>query len=191
MFQQLRIAIILLGSMTLLTGVVYPILVTVVAQIVFPHQANGSILTTESQGLGSELIGQPFSRPEYFWGRLSATAPMPYNAASSSGSNYGPLHPDLAKNAHGRIDALRLYDAEINHIPVDLVTSSASGLDPQISPAAAEVQIRRVALARKMSEDDVRRIVSQHTVGRQFGVLGEPGVNVLAINLTLDQASRK
>jgi len=190
MLQQLRISILLLGSLTLLTGVVYPIVITVIAQTVFPRQANGSLLTVDSQTLGSELIGQSFTQPQYFWGRLSATGPFPDNAAASSGSNYGPLHPDLVKNAQSRIDSLKQHDAELTTIPVDLVTASASGLDPQISPAAADVQVRRVAAARKMSEDDVRMLVQRHTTGRQFGLLGEPGVNVLPLNLALDAAAR-
>lgn len=190
MINQLRISIILLGSMTLLTGVVYPLVVMAIAQIVFPYQANGSILTVDSKAVGSELIGQSFTRPEYFWGRLSATAPFPCNAAASTGSNYGPLHPDLTKNAQARIDSLKQHDAELTTIPVDLVTASASGLDPQISPAAADAQVRRVAVSRKMSEDAVRLLVRRHTTGRQFGLLGEPGVNVLPLNLALDHAGR-
>ena len=191
MTKQLRISVILLFCMTLLTGGVYPVVVTVIAQTVFPHQANGSILVIDSKPVGSELIGQPFTRPEYFWGRLSATAGFPYNAAASSGSNYGPMHPDLLKNAAARIASLKQHDPALMTIPVDLVTSSASGLDPQISPAAAEVQVRRVAAARKISEDEVRTLVRVHTTGRQFGLLGEPGVNVLQLNLALDQVGRK
>lgn len=191
MMTQIRISIILLGSMTLLTGVIYPVVVTLIAQTVFPHQANGSILVVDSKPVGSELIGQPFTRREYFWGRLSATTPFPYNAAASTGSNYGPMHPDLVKNAEGRIASLKQHDTRVTTIPVDLVTASASGLDSQISPAAAEVQVRRVALARKMSEDEVRVLVRQHTANRQFGLLGEPGVNVLQLNLALDQRGQK
>lgn len=191
MLQQLRISIILLALMTVLTGGVYPAIVTIIAQTVFPDQANGSLIVANSQVVGSDLIGQPFSRPEYFWGRLSATTPMPYNAASSSGSNLGPLHPDLVKNAQGRLDELREADPDVKHVPVDLVTSSASGIDPHISPAAAEIQVHRVAKARQMSEDDVRTLVLRHTAGRQFGILGEPVVKVLPLNLDLDQAQRK
>ncbi len=190
MINQLRISIVLLGSMTLLTGIIYPVVVTAISQIVFPYQANGSVLMVDSKAVGSELIGQSFSRPDYFWGRLSATAPFPCNAAASTGSNYGPLHPDLTKNAQARIDSLKQYDAELTTVPVDLVTASASGLDPQISLAAADVQVRRVAAARKMSEDDVRALVRRHTIGRQLGLLGEPGVNVLPLNLALDHAGR-
>jgi len=191
MMTQLRISIILLGSMTLITGVIYPLVVTVVAQIAFPHQANGSMITVGSKAVGSELIGQPFTRPEYFWGRLSATAPFPYNAAASSGSNSGPRHPDLAKNAEARIASLKQHDADLITIPVDLVTASASGLDPQISPAAAEVQVRRVAATRRIPEDAVRKLVRQHTADRQFGLLGERGVNVLQLNLALDKSGQK
>ena len=191
MMTDLRISIILLGTMTLLTGFIYPVVVTIIVQNFFPHQANGRILTVNSKAVGSELIGQQFSRPEYFWGRLSATAPFPYNAAASGGSNFGPLNPDLVKNAQDRIDLLKKHDAELTKIPVDLVTASASGLDSQISLAAAEVQIRRVAAARKISEDKVRALVRQHTIGRQFGLLGEPGVNVLQLNLALDQSGKK
>ena len=190
MMTDLRISIILLGTMTLLTGFIYPVVVTVIVQNFFPHQANGRILTVNSKAVGSELIGQQFSRPEYFWGRLSATAPFPYNAAASGGSNFGPLNPDLVKNAQERIDLLKKHDAELTKIPVDLVTASASGLDSQISLAAAEVQIRRVAAARKISEDKVRTLVRQHTIARQFGLLGESGVNVLQINLALDQSGK-
>lgn len=191
MIKQLRISIMVLAIMTLLTGIVYPALVTTVSQIAFPYKANGCILHGETQSVGSELIGQAFTRPEYFWGRLSSTSPNPYNATSSTGSNYGPLHPDLAKNAEVRIAALKKYDPEITTIPVDLVTASASGLDPHISPAAANVQIRRVALARGKSENEIRDLVRHHKIGRQLGLLGEPCVNVLKLNLALDIAARK
>lgn len=186
MWQQLRTSVVLLAVMTLLTGVVYPLTVTLIAQAVFPRAANGSLIDRDGKPVGSDLIGQPFSKPEYFWGRLSATAPVPYNAAASSGSNFGPMHPDLQKNAKERIDALRRYDPSIESVPVDLVTASASGLDPHISPEAAAVQVKRVASARNMTVEDVRRLVEQHTEGRQFGVLGEPRVNILRLNLALD-----
>ena len=189
MWQLLRTSVIVLGLMTLLTGVVYPLTVTLIAQIVFPRAANGSLTERNGKPVGSDLIGQPFSKPEYFWGRLSATTPVPYNAAASSGSNFGPMHPDLQKNAKDRIAALRQYDPSIESVPVDLVTASASGLDPHISPAAAAVQVRRVAVARKMTVEDVQRLVALHTEARQFGVLGEPRVNVLALNLALDARS--
>jgi K+-transporting ATPase ATPase C chain len=190
MWQQLRSAVVVLAASTLLTGVVYPLAVTLLAQVLLPGPANGSLVVRDDKPVGSELIGQPFSKPEYFWGRLSATAPVPYNAAASSGSNFGPRHPDLAKNAQDRIDALRKYDPAIVAVPVDLVTASGSGLDPHISPAATEVQVRRVAAARKLTEEQVRALVQAHTEPRQLGLLGEPRVNVLALNLALDAMSR-
>ncbi len=186
MWNYLRTAAVVLGGMTVLTGVVYPLAVTLLAQAVFPGPANGSLVVRDGKTAGSDLIGQPFSKPEYFWGRLSATSPVPYNAAASSGSNFGPRHPDLAKNAKDRTDALKAADPSIDAVPVDLVTTSGSGLDPQISPAAAEVQVRRVAAARKLTEEQVRELVRAHTDDRQFGVLGESRVNVLALNLALD-----
>jgi K+-transporting ATPase ATPase C chain len=189
-WNHLRASLVVLGLMTLLTGVVYPLALTVLAQTLFPGPANGSIVARNGQPVGSDLIGQPFSKPEYFWGRLSATSPLPYNAAASSGSNFGPRHPDLAKNAQGRIDELRKYDPTVGVVPVDLVTASGSGLDPHISPAAAAVQMKRVAAARKMTVEEVQRLVALHTEGRQFGVLGEPRVNVLRLNLALDSHSR-
>lgn len=191
MWQSFRTSFVVLGLMTLLTGVAYPLTVTLIAQTAFPRAANGSIREQFGKAVGSDLIGQPFSKPEYFWGRLSATAPVPYNAAASSGSNFGPLHPDLAKHAKDRIDALRRHDASIESVPVDLVTASASGLDPHISPAAAAVQVKRVAAARNMTVEAVQRLVALHTDGRQFGVLGEPRVHVLALNLALDARSPK
>jgi K+-transporting ATPase ATPase C chain len=191
MWQQFRTSVIVLGVMTLFTGVLYPMVVTLIAQTAFRQPANGSLLERDKQVVGSELIGQPFSKPEYFWGRLSATSPVPYNAASSSGSNLGPSHPDIAKNAKERIDSLRRYDPSLESIPVDLVTASASGLDPHISPAAADVQVKRVAVSRKMTVDEVKRLVALHTEGRQFGILGEPRVNVLALNLALEARSKK
>jgi len=189
--QYLRTSVVVLVGMTLLTGVVYPLAVTLLGQTLFPRPANGSLVVRDGQPVGSDLIGQPFSKPEYFWGRLSATAPVAYNAAASSGSNFGPRHPDLVKNAKERLDALRSADPAVEAVPVDLVTASGSGLDPHVSPAAAEVQVRRVAAARKMPADDVRRLVALHTEGRQFGVLGEPRVNVLALNLALDGLARQ
>lgn len=191
MWNHLRTSLIVLGVMTLLTGVVYPLAVTLLAQTLLPGPANGSVIARNGQPSGSALIGHPFSKPEYFWGRLSATSPVPYNAAASSGSNFGPRHPDLAKNAQGRIDDLRKYDPTVGSVPVDLVTASGSGLDPHISLAAAEVQVRRVAAARKLTEDEVRALVQAHTEPRQFGVLGEPRVNVLKLNLALDAVSAR
>ena len=192
--KQLRPAILSLAILTIITGVVYPLLVTGIAQAVFPYQANGSIIQgRDGQPLGSALIGQPFDDPKYFWGRLSATGPVPYTAfnadtlTGSSGSNYGPLSPALKDAAQARIDALRAADpGNTLPIPVDLVTASGSGLDPQISPAAAAYQAARVARARGLSVDQVSALVALHTEGRQLGLLGEPRVNVLELNLALD-----
>jgi len=191
MIRQFRTAVLILIAMTVLTGGLYPLAITAVAQVVFPWQANGSLIRRGDQILGSRLIGQPFSRPEYFWGRLSATGPVPYNAAASSGSNFGPLHPELKKVAETRIAALKAEGAPAEYIPVDLVTNSASGLDPHISPAAAEFQVPRIARSRIISEEMVRDLVRRHTEERLFGVLGEPRVNVLELNLALDQLHRK
>ena len=193
MLKQMRPAIVSLLLFTLITGVVYPLVVTGIAQVVFPHQANGSLIVIDGKAYGSELIGQQFDDPKYFWGRLSATGDFPYNAfnaetlTGSSGSNYGPLNPALFKAAQARVDALKAADpANTAPIPVDLVTASGSGLDPQISVAAAYYQVHRVAQARGLTEDAVRALVDQHTQGRQFGFLGEARVNVLELNLALD-----
>jgi K+-transporting ATPase ATPase C chain len=170
-----------------MTGVLYPLVVTGLAQVLFPHRANGSLILRNGQAVGSELVGQSFSAAKYFWSRPSATSPVPYNAANSSGSNLGPLNPALAENVKKRIAALQAADPTSGRaVPVDLVTSSGSGLDPDISPAAAEYQVPRVAQARHMDEAVVRRLVVEHTRGRQLGVLGEPRVNVLQLNLALD-----
>ncbi|WP_340120822.1 potassium-transporting ATPase subunit KdpC [Methylobacter svalbardensis] len=188
MTKQIKPAILMLLFFTVLTGIAYPLAVTFSAQIVFPSQANGSLLGGKEQPLGSELIGQAFTRPEYFWGRPSATSPAAYNGGASGGSNQGPTNPALIDAVQMRIKALR--DADPSHseaLPVDLVTASASGLDPHISPAAAAYQISRVALARQMSPDSVRELVDRYTETRQWGVLGEPRVNVLKLNLALDQ----
>ncbi len=175
----------------LLMGVVYPCVITVTAQSIFPFQSNGSLIVRNEKVTGSHLIGQPFTNPKYFWSRLSATSPV-YNGASSSGSNYGPLNPDLQKAIQARIDTLRMVDpGNTQPIPVDLVTASASGLDPHISVAAADYQIKRVAHARGFSEETVRKLVVQHAQPRRlFGLLGEPVVNVLELNLALDDLSR-
>jgi K+-transporting ATPase ATPase C chain len=172
---------------TLLTGIIYPLAVTGVAQVIFPRQANGSIILKNNKQVGSELIGQQFDDPKYFWGRLSATTPYPYNGGSSTGSNLGPNNPDLMKALQARMDALRAAEP-INtaKIPVDLVTASGSGLDPHISPAAAEYQIHRVAKARGLEDARIRNIVAKNTRGRWLGMIGEPVVNVLELNLVLD-----
>jgi K+-transporting ATPase KdpC subunit len=185
--RQLRIAVIVLVIFTVLTGVIYPLLVTGIAQLAFHRQANGSIISDNGQVAGSELIGQPFSDPRYFWGRLSATTPFPYNASSSSGSNYGPLNPALLDEVQARVEALKTVDPDnAQPIPVDLVTSSASGLDPHISVAAALYQVPRVARNRGLSQDTVNSLVSRYTEGRFLGIIGEPRVNVLQLNLALD-----
>jgi len=187
MIRELRIATLIFLLLTVVTGVAYPALVTVVAQLAFPDQAGGSLVRVDGKLVGSRLIGQPFSSPKYFWGRPSATGPMPDNGAVSSGSNLGPLNPALTTAVHGRIDALRAADAgNTNPVPVDLVTASGSGLDPQISIAAAEFQVPRVARARGLREENVRQLVRDATQDRTFGVLGEPRVNVLELNLALD-----
>ncbi len=187
MLAHVRAAIVSLALFTLVTGVVYPVLVTVVAQLVFPHQANGSLIVKDGKAVGSALVGQPFDDPKYFWSRPSATSPFGYNAGSSAGSNLSPTNADLIKTVQCRVDALRAADpGNTAPVPVDLVTASGSGLDPHISPAAALYQVERVAKARKMRPADVRTLVERHTEGRQLGVLGEPRVNVLALNLALD-----
>jgi len=187
MRAQVRPALMALLTLTILTGVLYPLAVTGVAQIVFPHQANGSLIVRDGKTLGSSLIGQPFDAPQYFWSRPSATSPFPYNAAASSGSNLGPTNQALIKAVQARIDALKKADPDNTlPTPVDLVTASGSGLDPHISPAAAEYQVRRVARSRGVDEAMVRRLVADHTERRQWGILGEPRVNVLLLNLALD-----
>jgi K+-transporting ATPase ATPase C chain len=174
--------------LTVVTGVVYPLLVTGFAQAVFPAQANGSVLRAGDRLQGSALIGQPFDEPRYFWGRLSGTGPVGFNAGASSGTNYGPANKALRDAAEARKAALREADpGNRQKIPVDLVTASGSGLDPHISPAAAEYQVGRVARARSVSEDRVRSLVKAHTTGRTFGILGEPVVAVLPLNLALDR----
>lgn len=187
MREHLRPTLTLLAAFTVLTGLIYPLVITGVAQVAFPHQANGSVVVREGQAAGSELIGQQFEDPKYFWGRPSATA-VPYDAAAGAGSNKGPLNPDLKQAVQERIAALRRADPGSRQpVPVDLVTASASGLDPHISPAAAEYQVGRVARRRGLPEESVRRMVTQHTEPRQWGFLGEPRVNVLLLNLSLDR----
>lgn len=193
MLKELRPAVVSLVLLTLLTGVVYPLAVTAVAQVLFPFQANGSVRLENGKPVGSELIGQQFNEPRYFWSRLSATGPVPYTAfngetlTGSSGSNYGPLNPALVEAAKGRINALHAADPkQSSPVPVDLITASGSGLDPHISPAAAEYQAARVALSRGVSVESIRELIRKHTEGRQLGVLGEPRVCVLPLNRALD-----
>ena len=187
MCAHLRPALMILLLMTLLTGVAYPLVVTGIAQALFPAQANGSLVIEDGKRVGSRLIGQPFDDPKYFWSRPSATSPFADNAGSSSGSNLSPTNPDLVKAVQGRVDALRAADSGNDApVPVDLVTASGSGLDPHISPAAALYQVSRVAKARKLDPEAVRQVVERHTEGRFLGFLGEPRVNVLTLNLALD-----
>jgi K+-transporting ATPase ATPase C chain len=184
-----RPLIVIFAVLTAITGLVYPAVMTAIGQTVFAKQANGSMLEKDGKVVGSALMGQQFDAPQYFWGRLSATSPMPYNPLNSGGSNTGPTNPALADEVKGRIAALKAAGTDVGKpVPVDLVTSSGSGLDPEITPAAAQYQVARVAQARKMSENDVAALVDKYTTGRQFGVLGEPRVNVLELNLALDQA---
>ena len=188
--KHLVTSILALLLLTVITGIAYPLLVTGIAQVAFPGKSNGSLLKREGRTVGSELIGQPFSEAKYFWSRLSATSPFPYNAGSSSGSNTGPTNPALLDEVNGRIADLKKADS-VNVLPVDLVTSSGSGLDPHITVAAAMYQVPRVARARGLSEDRVRALVEGSTAGRDFGILGEPRVNVLTLNLALDESSTK
>jgi K+-transporting ATPase ATPase C chain len=187
MLQHIRASLVALLLLTAITGVLYPLAVTAFAVAAFPAQARGSLIERDGRVVGSALLGQPFEDAKYFWGRPSATTPTACNAASSSGSNLGPLNPALIEAVKSRVAALRAADpGDAPPPPVDLVTASASGLDPHISPAAAQWQVRRVARARGVSEERVRALVAAHTQGRQFGVLGEPRVAVLPLNIALD-----
>lgn len=188
----IRPAIVSLFVFTVITGVIYPLGVTGIAQLLFPSQANGSIIKKDGRVIGSALIGQPFDDPSYFWGRLSATAPFPYNAAASSGSNLSQSNPALLANAKGRITFLKAADPQAPaSVPADLVTASGSGLDPHISPAAAVYQVQRVARLRGMDETTLRALVAANTEARLFGIMGEPVVNVLKLNLALDELGQK
>ena len=192
MVSQIRAALVVFAALTLVTGVAYPLLVTGISQAAFPHQANGSLVVRDGKTVGSELIGQSFDDPKYFWGRLSATSDsngkaLPYNGGSSVASNLGPTNPALIDEVKGRVDALKSADPDNRSpIPVDLVTSSGSGLDPHITPAAALYQVHRVAKTRRLDDARVRALVQEHTEERQLGILGEPRVNVLELNLALD-----
>jgi len=187
MLRELRPTLVIFALLTVITGVVYPGFVTLIGQVVFPAQSGGSLIERNGHAIGSVLLGQSFTSPKYFWSRPSATAPQPYNGAASSGSNQGPTNPALETAVRERITALRAADPNNTQpVPIDLVTASGSGLDPHISPAAARYQAGRVARARKLDEVQVRALIDQATEGRTFGILGEPRVNVLELNLALD-----
>lgn len=192
MFKEyIKPAIFSFLFLTIITGVIYPIFITVIAQVLLPNQANGSLIHRDGKVVGSALVGQAFDDPKYFWGRISATSPQ-YNASSSSGSNIGPSNPALIDEINSRIKALKTVDPNnANPIPVDLVTSSASGLDPHISFAAAFYQLRRVARLRNLSDDEVLLLVKKNAKGRFLGLIGEPVVNVLTLNLDLDNYAKK
>lgn len=189
MFNQLLPALRMLVILSVVTGIVYPLVVTGIAQVAFPHTANGSLIAAADKTAGSELIGQPFDDPKYFWSRPSATSPQPYNGMASAGSNQGARNPALADAVKDRIKSLRDADpGNSSAVPIDLVTASGSGLDPDISLAAADYQVARVAKARGLPADQVRAVVALHLQRRTLGILGEPRVNVLKLNLALDQA---
>ena len=184
---ELRTALLVLIALTGITGVAYPLVVTGLGQLLLRSQANGSLIERDGKAVGSELIGQPFAGPTYFWSRPSATGPFPYNAGASSGSNLGPINPALLDRVKSDVERIRKAHPGKGTVPVDLVTASASGLDPHISPASAFYQVERVAASRSLDPVAVRRLVEEHVEGRTFGLLGEPRVNVLALNLELDR----
>lgn len=187
--KNLRISIIALAIFTILTGLIYPLVVTGIAQLVFSRKANGSLIEKDGKAIGSELIGQPFTDPKYFWSRLSATGPFPYNAGASSGSNYGPINPVYLDGVNKSVQALKVADSlNTQAVPVDLVTASGSGLDPHISIAAALYQLPRVSRIRNLNKEKLQALINQYTEGRSFGFLGEPRINVLKLNLALDAA---
>jgi K+-transporting ATPase ATPase C chain len=188
MITHIRTALVLLVLFTLLTGLIYPLLITGIAQAIFPFQANGSLIQRNGNIVGSRLIGQFFTDPKYFWGRPSATAPYPYNAAASGGSNLGPTNPALVNAIQARLEALHKVDPNNTlPVPIDLVTASGSGLDPHISAAAALYQVPRIARVRGLSEAQLQDLVKEYTQDRDVGFLGEPRVNVLELNLALDE----
>ena len=191
MKNLIRPAVSLFVVLTVTTGILYPLIVTGIAKVAFPDAANGSLIVKGGKPVGSRLIGQNFSDPKYFWGRPSATSPMAYNASASGGSNQGPLNPALSEAVKGRVDALKAADpGNTRTVPADLVSASASGLDPQISPAAADYQVDRVARARHLDPAVVKAMVARYTEERQWGIFGEPRINVLELNLALDTTSR-
>ncbi len=188
MGRELKVSLAMLPVLAIVTGVIYPLVVTGIGRLVFPRAAAGSLIERDGRVVGSRLIGQPFDDPRYFWGRPSATGPIAYNAAASAGSNLGPTNPARIEAVRARVEALRAADpGQAAPIPIDLVTASGSGLDPDISPAAAAFQVPRVARSRGLDEDIVRQVVAAATRERDLGLLGEPRVNVLALNLALDE----
>jgi K+-transporting ATPase ATPase C chain len=187
MIRELRSALLLFVALTMVTGLLYPLTVTLVGRALFADATAGSVIEVDGRAVGSRLLGQPFSSPQYFWSRPSATAPMPYNGAASSGSNQGPINPNFLAAVEARVAALKAADpSNTRPVPIDLVTASGSGLDPHISVAAAQFQLPRVARARGLPETEVAALVRDHTIGRTLGVLGEPRVDVLGLNLALD-----
>ena len=192
MIRILRQAVACIVVFTVITGIIYPLILTGFAQLMFPHQANGSLIIRDGKIVGSSLIGQSFSNPKYFWSRPSATSPMPYNAGNSSGSNLGPLNPVLIDGVKSRITRLKTADSGAKEpVPVDLVTASGSGLDPDISPASALYQVGRIAKARNVDESKIKELVLRYTKPRQFGILGETRVSVLDLNLALDEMEKQ